>query len=197
MGELLLVIGVIVVVAGGITFVAPRLDLMYRVVERALAIVSIAIILFVMSFVFAEVIMRYAFNSPIPGHLEGSELLVPMIVFFAISYTQSMNGHVGMNIIVDSMPPRIQLGMKLTTLTLSILTCAVLSYFSFKHAWHTWEIDDVTMTPPYWKIWPSALAIPIGYFAISIRMYLQILQMIRPEYMPPPLVDDSDLHSAE
>ena len=120
-----------------------------------------------------------------------------MIVFFAISYTQSMNGHVGMNIIVDSMPPRIQVGMKLTTLTLSILTCAVLSYFSFKHAWHTWEIDDVTMTPPYWKIWPSALAIPIGYFAISIRMYLQILQLVRPEYMPPPPVEDSDLHTAE
>ena len=29
--------------------------------------------------------MRYLFNAPIPGHLEGAELLMPMIVFLTFT----------------------------------------------------------------------------------------------------------------
>ncbi len=140
--------------------------------------------------------MRYAFNSPIPGHLEGSELLVPIIVFFAISYTQSQNGHVGMSLFVDSLSPGVRRYVEITTLLLSALTCAILSYFSYKYAYNEWLIDDVTMTPPYWRVWPSAAAIPIGYMLISLRLYLQALHLIAPEFYPQAdFVDDTDLMS--
>ncbi len=196
MDELLYVVIVIVVAAGVITPVAARLDLAYRRIEKALTYISIAIMLFVMCFVFSEVVMRYVFNSPIPGHLEGAELLLPMIVFLAISYTQSVNGHVGMNIIVDSLPPEIRKWLNFTTLVLSLLTCSVLSYFSFKFAYNTYLIDDVTMTPPYWRVWPSAVTVPIGYMTISIRMYLQLYQSLRPDLMPEP-VQEETMQSAD
>ena len=61
-----------------------------------------------MLFVGAEVMMRYVFNSPIPGHLEVSELLMPIIVFLGLSYTQATHGHVGMDLVLDSLPPRAQ-----------------------------------------------------------------------------------------
>ncbi|NJM28169.1 MAG: TRAP transporter small permease subunit, partial [Pseudanabaena sp. RU_4_16] len=56
-----------------------------------------------MMFVSAEVLMRYGFNSPIPGHLELSELLMPIIVFLALSYTQATHGHVGMDFLLDAL----------------------------------------------------------------------------------------------
>lgn len=191
MDELLYVVIVIVVAAGVITPVAARLDLAYRRIEKGLTFISIAIMLFVMCFVFAEVIMRYAFNSPMPGHLEGAELLLPMIVYLAISYTQSVNGHVGMNIIVDSLPPVPRKWLNTVTLVLSLLTCSVLSYFSFKFAYNTYLIDDVTMSPPYWRVWPSAVTVPIGYMTISIRMYLQLYQSFRPDLMPEPVQEET------
>ena len=167
-----------------------RAESIQRRIESLLAAISAAIILFLMAYVLAEVLMRYAFNSPLPGHLEGAELLLPMIVFLAVSYTQARNGHVGMSLVVDALPHYARRAMNIVTLTLSVLTCAVLAYFGTKQAYFAWEIEDVTMTPPYWRIWPSAAVVALGYFLLSIRMSLQILQSIIPGKFPDPVADD-------
>jgi len=167
-----------------------RAESIQRRIESLLAAISAAIILFLMAYVLAEVLMRYAFNSPLPGHLEGAELLLPMIVFLAVSYTQARNGHVGMSLVVDALPHYAQRAINIVTLTLSVLTCAVLAYFGTKQAYFAWEIEDVTMTPPYWRIWPSAAVVALGYFLLSIRMSLQILQSIIPGKFPDPVADD-------
>jgi TRAP-type C4-dicarboxylate transport system permease small subunit len=177
----LLYTAIVVVGAGTVlTVLATRAGFLLARIEHYLTYAATVIIIGVMVFICAEVVMRYAFNSPIPGHLEGSELLVPIIVFFAISYTQSQRGHVGMTLVIDSLSPGTRRYVEISTLLLSVLTCAVLSYFSFKYAYNEWVIDDVTMTPPYWRVWPSAAAIPIGYMLISMRLYLQALHLIAP-----------------
>ncbi|MDP6563479.1 MAG: TRAP transporter small permease [Alphaproteobacteria bacterium] len=197
MTELLTVIVVALVAAGALAFVTTKAELSLRWLEDSLILVATAIILFVMAFVVAEVVMRYAFNSPIPGHLEGAELLLPMIVFFGVSYTQARDGHVGMTFVVEALPPKVRRITDIVTLSVSGLTCAVLAYFGAKHAYLAWDYDDVTMTPPYWYVWPSAAVIPIGYLMLAVRMVLQILQKVMPDRFPPPIVDLSDLHVSE
>ena len=172
--------------------IGRKAELILRRIESFLTYLSAAIILFVMTYVLAEVLMRYAFNSPLPGHLEGAELLLPMIVFLAVSYTQARNGHVGMSLLIDLLPAGTRRITDICTLTLSALTCAVLAYFGAKQALFSWQIDDVTMTPPYWPIWPSAAVVPMGYLFLTIRMSLQALQRAVPERFPEPLVDDPE-----
>lgn len=184
MKELLVVLGVTVVATGVITLVATWIERPLRVLENALTFVSTAIILFAMVYICAEVTMRYGFNSPMPGHLEGAELLLPIIVFFAISYTQARNGHVGMSLVVDALPEHWQRRLNITTLVLSMLICVVLAYFGSKYSYQLWEYDDVTMTPPYWRTWPSAAAIALGYLLVAIRMWLQILYQVNPRRFP-------------
>ena len=98
--------------------------------EYALLSGAVVVILFVMVFVGAEVLMRYGFNAPIPGHLEGSELLLPIIVFLALSYTQATHRHVGMDLLLDVLPPGARRYAQMATLVVSLLTCSVLAYFS-------------------------------------------------------------------
>ena len=172
--------------------IGRKAELVLRRIESFLTYLSAAIILFVMTYVLAEVLMRYAFNSPLPGHLEGAELLLPMIVFLAVSYTQARNGHVGMSLLIDLLPADTRRITDICTLTLSALTCAVLAYFGAKQALFSWQIDDVTMTSPYWPIWPSAAVVPLGYLFLAIRMSLQALQRAVPERFPKPLVDDPE-----
>ena len=133
-----------------------------------------------MAFVCLEVLMRYVFNSPIPGHLEGSELLMPVIVFFAFSYTQSVHGHVGMTLVVDHLQPDARRRLEVLTLLLSMFICAVLTFYSGMQAYRAWVFDDVTMTPPYFKTWPPAAAIPIGLGLATLRLYLQVLKRAFP-----------------
>ena len=186
-------IGIVLVTAASVTILAligQHIEQILRKTELLLTYLSAVIILFLMVYVLLEVLMRYAFNSPLPGHLEGAELLLPMIVFFAISYTQARNGHVGMSLVVEVLPIRLQRFINIFTLGLSILTCAVLAYFGAKQAYFAYEINDVTMTPPYWPIWPSASIVPIGYGLLALRMSLQILQHIAPKRFPEPPPED-------
>lgn len=151
-----------------------------RVLEYVLLCGSILVVLFVMVFVGAEVLMRYVFNAPIPGHLEGSELLMPIIVFLALSYTQATRGHVGMDLVLEALSPKARRYADIGTLFAAMMICAVLAYFGAKNAYQLWDYNDVTMTPPYFPTWPSAAAIPLGYTLISLRMYVQILHVVSP-----------------
>lgn len=184
MHELAVLTAVVVAVMAATTAVAGRIGRALMAVEYGLAVVSALIALFVMAFVGAEVAMRYLFNAPIPGHLEGSELLMPMIVFLAISYTQATHGHVGMDLVLDALSPRIKRYATMGTLLLSLFICAVLAYFSGKNALQLWRFDDVTMSPPYFRTWPSAAAITIGYTLIALRMWVQVLHLYNPDRFP-------------
>ena len=168
-----------------------------RVIEYVLLTGSGLAILFVMFFVGAEVLMRYAFDKPIPGHLEGSELLGPIIVFLALSYTQATHGNVGMDLVLDALPPSGRRRAEMATLLISIFICSVLAFFSFKNAYQLWLYDDVTMSPPYFHTWPSAAAIPLGYALTALRMFIQVLHLHDPARFPASEPEGGGFHAAE
>ena len=188
---------VVIAMMAVVTLVARPLGRMLLGVETALLVGSVITILFVMLSVSAEVVMRYAFNSPIPGHLEGSELLMPVIVFLAISYTQATHGHVGMDLALDAIAPARRRYAEMATLLVTIFVCAILAYFSFKNVYQLWIYDDVTMTPPYYRTWPSAAAIPLGYGMISLRMFLQVLHLYDAERFPANEPKSGGFHAVE
>ena len=179
-----------VVTAAAIRFVGPAL----RMIEYLLLCGSILVILFIAFFVGAEVFMRYVFNAPIQGHLELSELMLPIIVFLALSYTQATHGNIGMDLVLDALPPRVRHYATMAALLISIFICSVLAYFSAKNALQLWRYDDVTMTPPYVRTWPSAAAIPLGYILVSMRIFMQLLHMIDHERFPPHEPVNAELH---
>jgi TRAP-type C4-dicarboxylate transport system permease small subunit len=195
--ELAILVVVVVAFMVATTFVAGLVGRSLRVIEYVLLIGSILTILFVMFFVGAEVLMRYAFNAPIPGHLELSELLAPIIVFLALSYTQATHGHVGMDLVLDALSPGTRRLALMGTLLVSIFICSVLAFFSLKNAIQLWRFDDVTMTPPYFKTWPSGAAIPLGYILISIRMYIQLLNLYDPDRFPANEPVSAGFHAVE
>lgn len=184
MYELAILAIVIVGCMAATTIAANTVGRGLLVLEYVLVTGSVLVILFVMAFVGAEVLMRYAFNSPIHGHLELSELMMPIIVFLALSYTQATHGHVGMDLLLDALAPESRRYTNMVVLLVSIFICAVLAFFSLKNAIQLWLFDDVTMSPPYFKTWPSAAAIPLGYALISLRMFIQVLNLYDPERYP-------------
>ncbi len=176
--------------AAAIRVVGPLL----RVIEYLLLAGSILTILFIAFFVGADVFMRYVFNSPIQGQLELSELLLPIIVFLALSYTQATHGNIGMDLVLDMLPSKPRHYATMAALLISIFICSVLAYFSAKNALQLWQYDDVTMTPPYVKTWPSAAAIPLGFSLVSVRIFIQFLHMLNHDRFPPYEPVDADLH---
>jgi TRAP-type C4-dicarboxylate transport system permease small subunit len=191
----LLILTVVVAVIMAATAAAVRVvGPLLRVIEYVSMCGSILTVLFIAFFVGADVFMRYVFNSPIQGQLELSELLLPIIVFLALSYTQATHGNIGMDLVLDMLPPKSRHYATMAALLISIFICAVLAYFSAKNALQLWQYDDVTMTPPYVKTWPSAASIPLGFFLVSLRIFVQFLHMLNPERFPPYEPVNAELH---
>jgi len=176
---------IIVAAAGAMAALwAREINRIAWLMERALGVVSAALVLSAMLLVSAEVISRKLFNFPIPGQLELGELLMPPIIFLAIAYTQSTGGHVRMTIAIDHLPANWRHASEVVVKLLSIAVCAVLCYYSAKYAWRAWQFRDVTMSPPYFLVWPSALMVPVGLFLLSLRIYLEVLHLLFPRLLP-------------
>ncbi len=178
-----LAIGVVAIAALVALAARPVNRFAWRI-ENGLSLISAALILFAMLLVSAEVISRKFFNMPIPGQLELGELLMPPIIFLAIAHTQSTGGHVRMTIVIDHMPPAWRHAAEILVKLLAIAVYAVLCFYSAKFAWRTWQFQDVTMSPPYFVIWPSAIMVPIGMFLVTLRVYLEVLHLLFPTLLP-------------
>lgn len=191
-----LALAVVVLMVLTTTVARPFGRLLCRI-EVALTVVAAAVAFFVMMLIAAEVVMRYGFNSPIPGQLEGAELLMPIIVFLGLSFTQATHGHVGMDLVLDLMPSRPKRFATMATLLVSIFVCAVLAWFSTKNAWQLWQYDDVTMSPPYFKTWPSGAAVALGYLLTAFRMHIQVLHLWDPDRFPANEPQAGGFHAVE
>jgi len=178
-----LLIGVLMI-AALVALAARQVNRLAWHIENFLSLISAAIILFAMLLVSAEVIGRRLFNTPIPGELELAELLMPAIIFLAIAYTQSTGGHVRMTVAIDRLPPDWRRTTEILVKVLAIAAYSVLCLYSAKHAYRTWLFHDVTMSPPYFVVWPSAVMAPIGIFLVTLRIYLEVLHLMFPKLLP-------------
>jgi len=184
MNELLILLILALATAGLVLLWAPAVNRVAWRIENALSMIAAALVLCAMLLVSAEVISRRFLNLPIPGQLELGELLMPPIIFLAITYTQSTAGHVRMTLAIDQLPAGLRRASEILVKLLSIGVCAVLCFYSARYAWRAWEFHDVTMSPPYFLIWPSALMVPIGLFLLTLRIYLETLHLLFPQLLP-------------
>jgi len=147
-----------------------------RLIENWLNFSSVYVIMFLMFFATAEIIGRYVFNSPIPGHVEIVELIMPVIVFLGIAYTERVGGHIRMELFVT----RVLHGRgyhlaEAVTASLSLLAYAFIMFYSFKATLFSYEVGDNTAYL-YWPTWPSKLAVPIGCLFLCLRFLIEIIQ---------------------
>jgi len=145
-------------------------------IEDWLNLCSVFIIMFLMFFASAEIIGRYIFNFPIPGHVEIVELIMAGVVFFGIAYTQRVDGHVRMELFVT----RVLRGRSYhiaegITTALSLFVYLFILIYTFKAALFSLKVGDTTAYL-YWPTWPSKFAIPLGSLFLCIRFAIEIVQ---------------------
>lgn len=154
---------------------APRRALEY--LETALNLVSALILFALMFYVTAEILMRYLFNHPLPGHLELTQLLIAPAVFLALSWVQARRGHVGMDLLHEKLSPRGRAAADCLTLTLALVTFVVITWFSVQSTWTAWEVGDVTPTANI-TTWWSRAAVPVGSALLCVRLGMQLVESL-------------------
>lgn len=80
------------------------IDFLHRLFEPC---VSIALF-FMMALTFADVIMRYLFNSPIFGALELTEFSMAIVIFLGVVLLTSQEGHITVDLLDNFIPDKIK-----------------------------------------------------------------------------------------
>jgi TRAP-type mannitol/chloroaromatic compound transport system permease small subunit len=144
--------------------------------ETWLNFLTVFFIMFLMFFATTEVVGRYVFNRPVPGHVEIVELIMAAVVFLGIAYTQRMGGHIRMELFVTRvLKGRSYHLAEVLTIFFSLMVYSIIAYYSLKHAFYARAVGDTTVYI-YWPTWQSKLCISIGSFLLCIRFFIQLIQ---------------------
>jgi TRAP-type C4-dicarboxylate transport system permease small subunit len=147
-----------------------------RHIEDWLNLASVFIIMFLMFFATTEIVGRYIFNAPVPGHVEIVELIMAGVVFFGIAYTERVGGHVRMELFVTRvLKGRAYHIAEATTAALSLFVYIFILIYTYKATVFAFQMGDNTAYL-YWPTWPSKIAIPLGSLFLCIRFIIEIIQ---------------------
>ena len=77
-----------------------------RYLNQGANTLAVMIIFFMMFHITADVAGRYLFNNPIPATYEITEMLMVLVVFLGLGYTQASRSHIRVETVVRFLPPK-------------------------------------------------------------------------------------------
>ena len=123
----------------------------------------------------SEIVGRRAFDSPIRGYIEISELIMAGVVFLGLAYTQRMGGHVRVELLVKKvLKERLHHITESFTLLLSLFIFVIITISSLQFTLNNIKVGNVTSVL-YLPTWPAQLIVPIACALLCVRLAVQLI----------------------
>ncbi len=155
-----------------------KMDHAFQKVEKYLMFVSWIATLFITFMIIIDIFLRFVFNQPLPATWEMSEVVMPYIVLFALSYTLAKDVHVRMYLVTNLLPPKARWGCELFSIVISIVFCAMMTYWSWLFFWESYSIGEDMLAAIKIPWWLGKFAMPVGMAAFSIRFILKFFSSL-------------------
>jgi len=145
-------------------------------VEAAARILAASMMMAVMLIVVTDVVLRYAFNSPLSWAYDFVSLYLMVGIFFLIlSETYIAGAHIAVDLLVQRMPPRMR-GMTEMIVTGSSVGLFVLIAAGGAHQLDvSWANNDVLAGAIPWPTWPGYALVLVGASLLALRLALQLV----------------------
>jgi len=160
----------------------PRSPLLLRYINRLSELAGYAsavLILISMLVVCYGVALRYLFGASTVWQLELSTYFLMFAAFVGGAYGLKHGDHVNLSLIVDRLPPKPQLYVKLVASILGFVFVAVVAVIAFFLWWETTEAGrtsgtawNVPLTYPY-------LIVPLGMTLIALQYLVIVVELIQ------------------
>lgn len=127
---------------------------------------------------FCDVVGRYAFNSPLVGTVETTELFMGLIVFFGMALTAHGDGHISVDLVTARLAGR-------PRRMLALLAQLAGLGFAFALGWRLFEragqVRDSNLETQLWAIpvWPVIYAMAAGAALMLLVLVVRLLHTAR------------------
>jgi TRAP-type C4-dicarboxylate transport system permease small subunit len=150
---------------------------LFSYLEDILNYVSLAVIAFLMFLTTGEVIGRYVFNNPIPGHHEMVELCVPAIVFLGMSHLQRLKGNIYIDVVMDKFEKRHRYALECLIFGMGFVIFFLIMIATFRNSMQAYSMGEVTETLLI-PVWPFRFLVPLGSLFLCLRFIVQFSENI-------------------
>jgi TRAP-type mannitol/chloroaromatic compound transport system permease small subunit len=132
-------------------------------------------VLFLMMFVMAiDTILRYFSPYSIPGAINLEEFFMVLVVFLALAYTQSVGGHVRVELLIPHLRGRIRTGINALALFLALGITCLITWQGWIMAWDAWVIKQYTHGTPHLPIYPFKFVVAFGGVLLCLQLLVHI-----------------------
>jgi tripartite ATP-independent transporter DctM subunit len=147
-------------------------------VEKGSNFFAAAVITAMMLITSIDVLLRYVFNSPIPGVYTLIEMLILGAVFPAVAYVQQVRGMVRVDLFIDRLEGNPRTAFELGTLLLALVAFALLGWQVGLLAWDAWVSGNYEMGIIEWPLWPPMAVMTAGVGLLCLRFVTDITNYI-------------------
>lgn len=122
-----------------------------------------------------QVVVRYVLVWPTDWQSEFTIFLLLGTTFMGAAYTQLHRGHVGIEILENLLPARINRWRDIIGASLSAVVCAVLGWQSWALFAEAWEFNYITESTWAPKLWVPYLSMALGLSLLVVQLIAQVM----------------------
>jgi C4-dicarboxylate transporter DctQ subunit len=148
-----------------------------QAIEKVMVVISWAVTLFITFMIVIDVFLRFAFNAPLPASWEISEVVMPYIVFFALSAALAVGAHVQVTIVTNLFGPKGRRIFEIIATVISLMVCVPVTYWSWLHFWSAYRIGEEILAAIRIPWWLGKFAMPIGLGTFTLRYLLNLVNL--------------------
>jgi TRAP-type transport system small permease protein len=149
------------------------------VLDQAVLAALMAIVATMVCVVSAQVALRYGFNQSFDWADEVSRLAFVWSIFLAIPLGVRQGAHIGIDMVVAKMPPRVQKGLRSGAALLSAAMMATIAWAALRVAQEQW---DELMSVLDWSV--GWFIVPVGVGALLSALHLVRIAIEGPPQLP-------------
>jgi TRAP-type C4-dicarboxylate transport system permease small subunit len=136
-------------------------------------------ILLVMFLTTTDFSLRFAFNLPLKGVYELSELILVITTFLGLAYTWMVGEHIDVDIVYVRLSPAWQRLVRIFVISVLLIIIGLLAGANEPAAINSIRIAEVRYGPIPFPMWPSKLVIALGSIFFFIYLLFELVDTLR------------------
>ncbi|QQP92361.1 TRAP transporter small permease [Skermanella sp. TT6] len=118
---------------------------------------------------FAQVVLRYGFNSGIIWGVEATNYMFAWMVLFGISYGVRVHAHIGIDLLVKSLPAGLRRWVGLVAIGFCLLYAGIMAWGSYGYISRLMRLGIEAEDIPVER-WMLTVILPIGFGLLGLRL---------------------------
>lgn len=141
-----------------------------RVVSLGSAVIAGIALVFIMSAVVTDVISRNVRGRSIPGLVDQTEVVLALVVFLALAYTQTRREHVAVEAVVNRLKGWRFRTVRVAAAVVGVVVTILLAWATTEVAISSFEVREARLGIAAVPLWPGRIAVAYGFWLLALEL---------------------------